>query len=201
MKSVMLSVHPKWCELIANGEKTIDLRKSIPKLETPFKCYIYCTKPNKKFQTVCKSMVLSEDELYRHPQKGIKYGNSVEMMLCEPEEYSEHNFLNGKVIGEFTCDQTYQYSTENISGTNISDDEMTKRSCLTKAEIEAYEFSASYKDFEVYNIGVYGWNITDLKIYDQPKQLSDFTPYGYATKFGGKKKFKRPPQSWCYVEG
>lgn len=43
MKSVLISIRPKWCELIANGEKTIEVRKTRPKLETPFKCYIYMT--------------------------------------------------------------------------------------------------------------------------------------------------------------
>ena len=43
MKSVLISIQPKWCELIASGEKTIEVRKSRPKIETPFKCYIYCT--------------------------------------------------------------------------------------------------------------------------------------------------------------
>lgn len=41
MKSVMLSIKPKYCELIANGKKTIEVRKTRPKIETPFKCYIY----------------------------------------------------------------------------------------------------------------------------------------------------------------
>jgi predicted transcriptional regulator len=39
----MLSIRPKWCEKIASGEKTIEVRKTRPKLQTPFKCYIYCT--------------------------------------------------------------------------------------------------------------------------------------------------------------
>ena len=43
MKSVLISIQPKWCELIANGKKTVEVRKTRPKLETPFKCYIYCT--------------------------------------------------------------------------------------------------------------------------------------------------------------
>ena len=43
MKSVLISIQPKWVEKIASGQKTIDVRKSRPKLETPFKCYIYCT--------------------------------------------------------------------------------------------------------------------------------------------------------------
>ena len=46
-KAVMLSIRPKWCEKIASGEKTIEVRKTKPKLETPFKCYIYCTKAPK----------------------------------------------------------------------------------------------------------------------------------------------------------
>lgn len=44
MKSVLLSIHPKWCELIASGEKNVEFRKTRPKIEPPFKCYIYETK-------------------------------------------------------------------------------------------------------------------------------------------------------------
>ena len=45
MKKVLISIHPKWCELIFNGRKTIEVRKSFPKqLETPFKVYVYQTK-------------------------------------------------------------------------------------------------------------------------------------------------------------
>lgn len=44
MKSVMISIKPNWCELIASGKKTLEIRKTKPNLETPFKCYIYCTK-------------------------------------------------------------------------------------------------------------------------------------------------------------
>lgn len=42
-KAVMISIRPKWVQKIANGEKTIEVRKTRPKLDTPFKCYIYCT--------------------------------------------------------------------------------------------------------------------------------------------------------------
>lgn len=44
MKSVLISIKPKWCELIASGKKTIEVRKTRPKCAVPFKCYIYCTK-------------------------------------------------------------------------------------------------------------------------------------------------------------
>ncbi len=43
MKAVMISIQPKWVEKIVNGEKTIEVRKTAPKLETPFKCFIYMT--------------------------------------------------------------------------------------------------------------------------------------------------------------
>lgn len=44
-KAVLISIQPKWCELIANGQKTIEVRRTRPKIDTPFKCYIYCTHP------------------------------------------------------------------------------------------------------------------------------------------------------------
>lgn len=43
-KAVLISIRPHWCEMIARGEKTIEVRKTKPKLDTPFKVYIYCTK-------------------------------------------------------------------------------------------------------------------------------------------------------------
>jgi predicted transcriptional regulator len=44
MTSVLISIQPKWCELIASGKKTVEVRKTRPKIEPPFKCYIYRTK-------------------------------------------------------------------------------------------------------------------------------------------------------------
>lgn len=75
-KAVMLSVRPKWCQKIASGEKTIEVRKTKPKLETPFKAYIYCTLPKYPHEDF-----ISTD--YPMPQF---YGG-------------------GKVIGEFTCER------------------------------------------------------------------------------------------------
>lgn len=44
MIAVMISINPQWCELIAKKEKTIEVRKTRPKIKTPFKCYVYETK-------------------------------------------------------------------------------------------------------------------------------------------------------------
>ena len=64
--AVLISIRPKWCELIANGVKTVEVRKNRPKLEMPFKCYIYCTKPDKAYQT--KKAITEQLN-----QKSIKY--------------------------------------------------------------------------------------------------------------------------------
>lgn len=44
-RCVMLSIRPEWCRKMLSGEKKIEIRKSRPKIETPFKCYIYQTLP------------------------------------------------------------------------------------------------------------------------------------------------------------
>ena len=52
MKSVLISIKPKYCELIANGKKTVEVRKTRPKIKFPFKCYIYCTKGETLYRSV-----------------------------------------------------------------------------------------------------------------------------------------------------
>ena len=162
-KAVMLSIRPKWCEKIASGEKTIEVRKTRPKLDTTFKCYIYCT------------------------QSGVALG-----------AWGKH----GKVIGEFTCDRIFPINVFDNGGIQNWFFEHMERSCLT------YEGLAGY-------IGNgetgYGWHISNLKIYDTPKELSKFSrpfencidkvcdEFGCASCENGG-HIKRPPQSWCYVE-
>ena len=163
MKSVLISIRPKWCELIASGNKTLEIRKTRPKLETPFRCYIYCTKPSKKYQTICGCMILNSDELYRHPTQGIKHGYSIELMACD-DYYSKDNFLNGKVIGEFVCNEIECFTTD-----YRQDEEQTMKiasqSCVNISDLEEYEIDASC---------LYAWHISKLIIYDKPKELSEF---------------------------
>lgn len=161
MKSVLISIKPKYCELIVNGEKTIEVRKSRPKIETPFKCYIYMS------------------------QGDLKYLGS----------YSEWIYKNRmKVIGEFTCDNVYNlvnafggiiFADENLN--QLEPQLFRDMSCLTD------EKTADYLG----NKDGYGWHISDLKIYDKPKELSEFfTPMGKRPSY----MIERPPQSWQYVE-
>lgn len=202
MKSVLISIHSKWCEKIASGEKTIEVRKTRPKLQTPFKCYIYCTMDHPYISVSCGEL----DKLnYRTNTVG----------RC-----------NGKVIGEFICDRIY-----GLAPLNHAPDDVEQQACLTREEIVRY----------LKGVG-YGWHISDLKIYDKPKELGDFWSYNEAlhkrydaeTDFccydaaneygealtdcgeayndilncyrcwyewsGWCHRIKRPPQSWCYVE-
>ena len=198
--NVIISVNPKECQLIAASDKTIIVKKTRPKIQTPFKCYIYCTKPSKKHQTICGCMVLNDDELYRHPTEGIKHGDSIELM--GRDDYTEDNFLNGKVIGEFVCEHIDRMvhcgSCNNDIKLGFDDHyyftEIAKE-YLLKCQL-------TYNDLEKYSNGgnLYGWHISDLKIYDRPRPLSDFTRLR-ATKFGYEPvDVERPPQSWFYVE-
>jgi predicted transcriptional regulator len=52
VKSPLISIKPKWCELIANGSKTIEVRKTKPHIDVPFKCYVYCTKGEETYGMV-----------------------------------------------------------------------------------------------------------------------------------------------------
>lgn len=209
MESVLLSVRPKWCGLIANGEKTIEVRKTKPKLETPFKCYIYCTKPSKKYQTVAGSMVLNDDELFKLPNGEIKYGNSIELIAYD--NYSKDNFLNGRVIGEFVCDcidAIYVVDNETVTYIRVNgkpDMFIVHETCLKVDELQQY----------LNNKTGYGWHISNLMIYDRPKELGEFKKLNrkcwYADLGLAKRDcpecrnegcyVSRPPQSWCYVEG
>ncbi len=218
MKSVLISVQPKWCEKIAhiigkNGtkpiyEKSVEIRKTRPKIDTPFKVYIYCTKD--------------------------KHGWF---------DFLKKARLDGKVIGEFVCNRIdkiskrginsnydYCYLSLNTFGNDDIEIEITdiKKSCIHKTELNSYGRNVHC---------LYAWHISDLVIYDKPKELSEFYVLdekaikeckhrervyvnpdsvngawlkgSYICTKGEEdwcskcktKPLKRPPQSWCYVEG
>lgn len=180
MKSVLISIQPRWCELIANGRKTIEVRKTRPKIETPFKVYVYMTKRNWIFKLL---------------------------------PFLKNRFA--KVIGEFVCDriiccQAYYNDCGKKHLTNLFGVD-TSKICLSESEIFDYIIGKDKKD----DIG-WLWHISDLKIYDKPKEIynfhricnkkcsprcdwyieHDYTDCGC----GGKPNITRPPQSWMFVE-
>ena len=175
MKTILMSIHPKWCHKIFTGEKTIELRKTAP--APPFRVVVYCTKPSKKHQTICGCMVLNSDELFRLPDGTLKYGDSIVMMCYD--DYTKDNFLNGKVIGEFICDKVERIFCETVGTYNgefaVSNvRKMAEKACLTTQELHDY---MGDKDC------VLGLHITAPKLYDKPIEMT-----------------KRPPQSWQYIK-
>lgn len=175
MKSVLISIKPKWCELIANGKKVVEVRRTRPKIETPFKCYIYCTKTNYPPIALLKN---KNNNVYFGDYRSAGYGVYVE---------------DGKVIGEFVCDMIYKLPC----GVN-QPFWLKEKTCI---DDEHYKNYLGNKDG-------YGWHISDLKIYDKPKELGEFKKYyecgnnscGNCNKCDKDYHLTKPPQSWCYVE-
>ena len=199
MKAVLMSIQPEWSRLIAAGEKTVEVRKNRPKLEAPFKVYIYCTKGGDT--------------------------NGYHKLFVKPKNANQYKgFCTGTVIGEFVCDRIdhlvhsgtcRQDKQLTILNSDLSYSQLTKeylrKTYLTPEEIEAYSKGGD----------VYAWHITDLVIYDKPKELSEFyrkceplhcdccdklkyqrvnaDEYDFDCSVGGVIKITCPPQSWCYV--
>ena len=169
-KAVMLSIRPKWCEKIASGEKTVEVRKTRPKIETPFRCYIYET------------------------QGWVERDGIMAFRL------------GGRVIGEFTCNRIDRLAPANEPyGIYDIDDDYVFQTCLGNGALWDYGHGTP----------LYGWHISDLLIYDQQRELTEFRrscPNDlyceacamYSNNNGicnnGAMPLRRPPQSWCYVE-
>ena len=213
MKRVLISIQPKWCELIASGKKTVEVRKTKPKLEPPFKCYIYCT--NKKPYLVWGDVF-----------DGGSFNNEFTHLSGYNRKAAEEiwELFNGKVMGEFVCNEIKDMIDVERAPTCLSIEEWLK-------------YTDGHKGT------VWGWHISDLVIYDTPKPLSHFykcgaltheeldetlcvycsqTDYGkhratgtpngvwmcegrwcgdaYQEYLDEEFALTRPPQSWCYVE-
>lgn len=178
-KAVMISIRPKWCEKIIIGRKTMELRKSVPKLEVPFKCYIYCTSG--------------------HPYISVKCGN----LDRDTVRTNTVGRCNGKVIGEFVCDYILQRCE--MANADIAE----QQSCVRREDIY-FKYSEEGKHY------IYGWHISGLKIYDTPKELTEFHTWKKCkscSKSGYESTaciydencmvpvaITKAPQSWCYVE-
>lgn len=170
MKAVLISIRPKWCEKIISGEKTIEVRKTRPKLNPPFKCYIYCTEGRPDLNIPISQERLMRDYLETGSMKSLN---------CP--------LGNGKAIGEFICDRVYE-----LAPLNHAPDDAEQQACLTQEEIARY----------LKGIG-YGWHISNLRIYDTPRELREFYAVPNEVEVALKAKPKpvtRPPQSWRYVE-
>lgn len=197
MKSILISIQPQWVEKILNGEKTIEIRKTMPKCELPCKVYIYCTKGKPYLYRV------NDDNKFELTNK-LRFQDS----SCFVKDY---NAQNGKVVAEFTlnkidiieiCDPDVLVNEKIVDVM-----EYKKQTCLSFDNFIDYigygdDHDGWGKDWDK----GYLWHIDGLKIYDKPKELSGFSDgkakidCGYGNYNIYNKILKRPPQSWCYVE-
>lgn len=182
MKAVLISIRPKWCQKIISGEKTIEVRKTRPKLNPPFKCYIYCTGGRPDL-----NIPISQERLMRDY---LETG-SMKSMNCP--------LGNGKVIGEFTCDRVYE-----LAPLNHAPDDAEQQACLTREEIARYLKGIGY-GWHISNLKIYD---TTRELDDFRRACKNdwwcescamYCVYN-GTCGNASLQIRRPPQSWCYVE-
>lgn len=188
-RAVLISIRPKWAANIAEGCKTVEIRKTRPNLKPPFKCYIYCTQGGGKKDRI---WVLNDEARKRYPGCTVVRSN----LHCQNDTVAG----NGRVIGEFVCDKIYE-----VAPLNHAPDDLEECSCLTREEIVQYLKGNGY-----------AWHISNLKIYDSPKELAEFhalkkcrscsksgyesTACAYDENCMVPAVITKAPQSWCYVE-
>lgn len=220
MQAIMISIQPQWFKKILSGEKTIEIRKTMPKCELPCKVYIYCTKAKPTLQYF------------------YNWGNYKPISECSTwaagSTINAGEYGNGKIVAEFTLktideyefelwdDNTYEsigkvyYDIETgerevdvfESDEDIEKTELAKDSNLTRPQLRQY-LGTGFRT-------CFAWHIDDLVVYDKPKELSEFYSLKKcdSCKKGGYEsaacrydedckipiQITRPPQSWCYVE-
>lgn len=203
-------------------------------MEEPFKVYIYCTKDNQHYDLYINEK--SAREVYGNFSR-LRAGQDE---VVETVSGFNTFIANGKVIGEFICDKiedfycaSVPYKKENnlgygrfinngvykVNGCNegivFERNDMYIDTMLNNNDFK--EICLSVQElFDYIGIGkyLYAWHISDLKIYDEPKELSEFIKpctmmfkyceecEFYSTHIGCCTNFvTRPPESWCYVEG
>lgn len=193
MNAVLMSVRPEWCRKIATGEKTIEVRKTAPKMEVPYKVYLYCTDG----KTLYRSAHDGEIRLYRKKAH---------------QAFEHHTVFNCKVWAEFICDADLPLLFACNDPAALVTHYEVPGTCLS--DVEIMDYFGNGKEG-------HGLHISGLKIYGNPRELSEFwrpcTEYGelgsncWDCEFccgddevdccvDGKLFLTRPPQSWCYVE-
>lgn len=163
MKSVIKSVSPEICEKLSNGDCKIFISKTAPKCEVPFKGYIYATKAKKWFHS---GIILTSNELLWLSNGKIKMCDGFELW-ADGEDYQ---CVNGKVIGEFICDEVEKFSVGSLRC-----DDIEKLACLSYREMINYFYKPEELDGKTSKMG-YAWHISDLKIYKKPRELREFSP-------------------------
>lgn len=199
MKSVLISTRPEWCEKICHEIGTDKDGKPIYEKSIE----VRKTKPSIPTPFKCYIYCCKAKSQWRYSNYEGAYENSEGKIV-----YAQQH-----VIGEFICDKVMFLTPLGLRGFEMHE-EILKMMCLTNDDLNAYGGLKT----------LYGWHISDLKIYDKPKELSEFrklkerieqtcgclsnnglcNAVRYEELCDNIKKccFKEPnaPKSWCYVQ-
>lgn len=197
MKAILISIKPEYVAKILNGEKTLEIRKSMPKdfrklflnnCDEGLDVYIYCTK---------------EDNL-------MKLSNFRKDKYICGKEYDITDFVwlnigyegKGKVVAKFTLNKVEEIFTIGMyyhETKTLDKNELSRLSCLSRNDLDIY----------LQGENGYAWHIDNLEIFGKPKELTDFFVYshtvsgeredGSETKFDILKPLDKAPQSYCYI--
>ena len=176
-KAVLISIKPEWCELIASGKKTVEVRKSKPKLETPFKCYIYETKSKNYYSVFHENTI----------------GKIIGEFVCD-NATAFRVFENGTVQGFFFKKLEKSCLTHNEIARYIGKNRVGYSWHISNLIIydkprEINEFSKPCIREDEFDGGTY----CDCLHCDLAGDSDDGV-------VACNRKLTRPPQSWCYVE-
>ena len=129
-KAVLISIHPKWCYKILSFLKHIEVRKRRPKLETPFKCYIYMSSGGWAWRDPFATAVI--------PPNGEMYDGSQ------------------MVVGEFTCDSIDEYRPDDspFGIYDISDD-VVRKTCLENGKLWEYGKGKTLYGWHIADLKIY----------------------------------------------
>lgn len=150
-QEVMLSIKPHWAHLIETGEKSVEVRKSMPKLfnqHCPFRVYLYVTRHEYSLVQILRD----GDENYGETYHG------------KPAYITTYKHLDWQratqmVCGECVCDHVYPLFKQPFTGQwNMEE------TCLTQKQLENYSCGKQ----------LYGWSLRDVKIYKEPKRIEEF---------------------------
>lgn len=131
-KAVMLSIKPEWCQLIASGKKKIEVRKTMPKLETPFKVFIYCT----------DGFSFSSDEVVNGWRKKV-----IGDFVCNQIDWMTHVGSNRDDIRLMLTDKYFVCKQIGY--------EYTERCCLTTGELEEYSNGGNLYGWHISDLVIY----------------------------------------------
>lgn len=188
-KAVLISIKPKWCEKIACGEKTIEVRKTRPKLDTPFKCYIYCTR--------CGVVPSAQKK---------QHGKVIGEFTCDRIDWITHIGYTGipNLVETRICDAATM-RTSPVGG-------LLNAACLTPKMLNDYLAWGDGYGWHISDLRIYDAPKKLGEFWRDCLEYSELSTNCWSCEnvcgdgdetdcnTDGRLYLHRPPQSWCYVE-